>query len=257
MSSIMQGEAATPRTDRDNILDFLAPYYQAGCVVSPDGRRLEIENGIDPKEVLFLYDLIASDKSVSLTLEVGCGLGFSAYAICSALRTRDGRHTIVDPFQERLFGRAGTALVEKAGLDNFILVERGSEFYLPELAEGEPGQLDLVFIDGLHTFDHTMIDLFYASRLIRVGGYIVIDDCSWPMVSRAVSYVAQYPAYEFFAGVPEQHWKGVARRLISSAFDVAPAAVGKKYPNRWRFPRMVALKKVAEDNRPSDWRARF
>ena len=233
-----------------NDFSHLRPLYAAGYVSAPDGRKLEVVNAIDMGEVSFLHSLVSSDETVMNTLEVGCGLGFSAYAICAATRGRGGTHTIVDPFQQALFGKAGIALLEDVGLDNFQLIERGSEFHLPDLAE-KAAQFDLVFIDGLHTFDHTMIDLFYANRLLRVGGYLVIDDCNWPVVSRAVHYFSSYPAYEMHSTVDESGWKGAVRRLISLGFEAAPFASG--FADRWRLPRMVALRKVAIDNRPSGW----
>ncbi len=53
-----------------------------------------------------------------------------------------------------------------------------------------------MFIHGWHTFDHTLIDLFYANLMIKVAGIIVIDDCSKPAVGKAVNYFSKYPAYK-------------------------------------------------------------
>lgn len=47
------------------------------------------------------------------------------------------------------------------------------------------GQFDFGYIDGFHTFDHTMIDLFYVSGMIRVGAFIAADDVNMPAVNRA------------------------------------------------------------------------
>jgi predicted O-methyltransferase YrrM len=65
------------------------------------------------------------------------------------------------------------------------------------LLRKQPESFDLIFIDGWHTFDQTMLDMFYANRLVRMGGYILVDDCNWESVAAAVSYYMNYPAYEW------------------------------------------------------------
>ena len=48
---------------------------------------------------------------------------------------------------------------------------------------------DFVFIDGWHTFDYTLIDFFYADKLIREGGIIIIDDALHRGVAKFVKYM--------------------------------------------------------------------
>ena len=55
---------------------------------------------------------------------------------------------------------------------------------------------DLVFIDGWHTFDYTLVDAFYANELLRVGGYLVIDDAQHSGVAKCVRYIE--PNYKSF-----------------------------------------------------------
>ena len=50
-------------------------------------------------------------------------------------------------------------------------------------------QFDLIFIDGFHTFDYTLVDLFYAILLCRIGGIIVIDDIKHAGVAQLIKYV--------------------------------------------------------------------
>ena len=144
----------------------------------------------------FLFDLISRDPAVRKTLEVGCAYGLSSLHICMALQGRPGAaHTIVDPFQNTQWDGVGTMHLERAGVDFFELVEARSEFALPRILEENEGQFDFVFIDGWHTFDHTLLDSFYANRLLRVGGYLVIDDAGMPPVYRAISFLKNYPCY--------------------------------------------------------------
>jgi hypothetical protein len=80
--------------------------------------------------------------------------------ICEALSGQgSGRHTILDPGQYSDFHGVGIANLKRAGFDFFELIEKPAL-----LAEGRKFQFAL--IDGWHTFDHTLLDLFYVNRLL-------------------------------------------------------------------------------------------
>lgn len=135
---------------------------------------------------------------------------------------------------------------------------------LPTLVENEAGTFDMVFIDGWHTFDHTLVDLFYANRLIKVGGYIVIDDCLWASVAKAVSYVERYPAYELHeqSASTQSYKRSIAdfiRTVLPSqvAGYILPRYLYDKFYVRTLYSSMVALKKVKEDERNWDWYQSF
>jgi len=42
---------------------------------------------------------------------------------------------------------------------------------------------------GMHLFDFTLLDLFYCAKLIRKGGYLVVDDVKMPAVAKVRAYV--------------------------------------------------------------------
>lgn len=73
----------------------------------------------------------------------------------------------------------GSLTPEWAGIGFFNLIPEPSELALPDLLRKQPESFNLIFIDGWHTFDQMMLDMFYANRLVRIGGYIIIDDCNW------------------------------------------------------------------------------
>ena len=37
-------------------------------------------------------------------------------------------------------------------------------------------QFDIIFIDGWHKIDYTLMDIFYSYQLIKLYGYIIIDN---------------------------------------------------------------------------------
>ena len=172
--------------------------YETRVVRDASGNEYELAAGVDAAEGDYLYRLISSDNSITKTLEVGCAFGLSSLHICEALRNRSGAsHLIIDPMQMDDWHGVGIAHLERAGIGFFDLISEPSELALPDLLHRQPESFDLIFIDGWHTFDQTMLDMFYANRLVRIGGYIVVDDCNWESVAAAVSYYMNYPAYEW------------------------------------------------------------
>lgn len=229
--------------------EIIQRIYAAGSVTAHDGHVRNLDSSIDQREGAFLAGIIQADPSVTKTLEVGCALGLSSLHICAALRSRPGAsHTIIDPFQTEHWHSLGVKHLEDAGVDFFKLLEVKSEFALPRLLEQAEGQFDFVFVDGWHTFDHTLLDCFYATRLLRVGGYLAIDDVTLPSVEQVVSFFQAYPCYKERGWIGhdavEPSWKGkLAARL------------GLRNSARPRTVRMIALQKIAEDSRNWDWHA--
>lgn len=238
---------------------FSALYAQTSAV-GRSGKTFEMINGIGRNEVDLIDYTIRNDESVLRTLEVGCAIGFSSLAISGALKGRpQAHHTIIDPFQTTGWDGAGVSLLERNGLDNFDLVEQKSEFALPSLlSEGKI--FDFILVDGWHTFDHTLIDMFYSLRLLRVGGYLVVDDASWPGVGKAIAYYANIPALSLHSTARPAPSKlnaifkhDIIRKLL---INLWPPKLTQAI-NLRRFGSMVVLKKTAEDTRNFDWYALF
>lgn len=249
---------------QQSIQSVIDEIYRNRSVVDQLGQHHELHSEISPLEGAYLTGLVASDSSIKETLEIGFGFGLSALHICSGLLGREGgKHMALDPLQESLFHGAGLLNLEKAGISDFEMVERHSEFALPDLAEERPGSFDLVFIDGMHTLDHVMMDLFYSSRLVRVGGYLVLDDCNLPSVAKAVSYVSKYPAYRLHSQSPtdgslKRKLAKVSRTLVPQAISgyVLPRNLHDLIYIRTLYSSMVTLQKVKEDtydDRDWDW----
>ena len=142
--------------------------YAANLVRDDAGNEYDLKSAVDRAEGELVHQLIASDESIRTTLEIGCAYGLSSLHIGSALSGRDGaRHIIIDPFQYPQWHGIGMANLQRAGFDFCELVEEPSELALPAIARTESGTFDLVLIDGWHTFDHTLLDLFYANHCSR------------------------------------------------------------------------------------------
>ncbi len=241
---------------------ILNKIFETETVVGRSGKVHPLRYGIDRKEGEFLYKIIQENPDIRKTLEVGCACGISSLFICLATQHRaDASHTIIDPTQTAKWDAIGLTNLEAAGVDHHHLIERKSEFALPLLLQEQEGQFDFIFIDGWHTFDHTLLDCFYATRLLRVGGILAIDDVSFPSVKRVIEYIKHYPCYTVYGAVGrlrQRNWKRNVRRLLLSPISQRTWA-RVLHPSRYRkifhdrVERLVALKKIKEDKRSWDW----
>jgi predicted O-methyltransferase YrrM len=227
------------------------------AVTASDGRTVPIlKHGINAAEGRFLEEFIAARPDIVRTFEVGCAYGLSSLHITSALAGRPGaHHIIVDPDETSAWGGIGVTNLDRAGIDFYELREQPSEIALPQMLQ-EDGEFDLAFIDGWHTFDQTLLDLYYASRLVKTGGHIIIDDADWISVSKAISYFAKYPCWKIVGGAAKP-----SRRVVNVLCKIARPLAELLFP-RWlydytyavgKYPSMVALQKVTEDDRNWKW----
>ncbi len=231
--------------------------YSASMRQSIERDGFDIGTCIDQEEYKSLVKLIQQDQSITRTLEVGCALGFSSVAIASAIAGREGaHHTVLDPFQDLRWKGCGRRLVEQFGLASIVDIKlEKSEYALPELSQA--GKVfDFILIDGWHTFDHTIIDLFYSLRLLRVGGIVGIDDTNWKSVAKVLTYALNYPSLQVV--------RKVNQRPIGRLVEAFPGRIRAMLPNPIKEPldkviygTMVFLRKTAPDTRNFDWYTRF
>jgi predicted O-methyltransferase YrrM len=242
---------------------LLTSIYHKRTVEAPDGEILPLHSEISKEEGWLLQSLVLADPTITRTVEVGCAYGLSSLNICAALETRPGAvHTIIDPFQKTSWKSAGLSNLKKAGLTNFHWIEELSEIALPQLLSKYEAEIDLVFIDGMHTFDHALLDCFYSLRLLKVGGYLVLDDAHFHAIAKLVSYLERYPNLIKYANVPYSETR-MHVRMLRRAFSIPPLALAFPILTQ-RLQRMlrdqhsmVAFKKTKEDARPFDWFAEF
>jgi len=136
-----------------------------------------------------LRDLLLAERPDTV-IEIGLAYGSSALAIAEALVTAgpdEARHVILDPYQKHFHG-CGWAAITEAGLAGLCrLVPERSQIALPRLL-GEGFAADAAFVDGSHVFHNVFVDLFYLRELVRPGGLVILDDCSYLSVATAVRY---------------------------------------------------------------------
>jgi predicted O-methyltransferase YrrM len=233
--------------------------FNTNIVKDSTGREYPLKSNIDLEEGYFLFDLIKNNNSISRVIEIGCAYGISSLFLGAALKYRNKPDfIIIDPNQTDGYHNIGTLNLEKDEINFFKLLEESSEFALPRLLVEETNSYDLVFIDGYHTFDQVLLDFYYSNRLIKKGGFIVFDDCSYFSISKALTYILKYPSYEFHSQVEEtSNRKKFIRFFLKRIPDFIytyflPLKITNLY-NRVRYTSMVAIQKVSEDHRNWKW----
>jgi predicted O-methyltransferase YrrM len=155
-----------------------------------------IRDGMSPIELRKLAELTATFRPARV-LEIGMANGTSSVVIADELRKYGGHLTSIDPHQKLPtpmgYASAGVQAVQ-ALLPNHRLIEEYDFLALPRLAEADE-TFDCILVDGFHSFDLTLLDLFYADKLLTVGGLLVCHDSSSPAVYKALRWMETNKPY--------------------------------------------------------------
>jgi hypothetical protein len=137
---------------------------------------------------MWLYDLCRTLKP-ERTLEVGMAYGFSTLYILAALHdVGTGIHTAIDPWQNELWRDVGLISGTALGKGQFRFLQETSIAALARLGTSAE-KFDLIFIDGDHRFDGTLVDFTLAAELCPIGGSILFDDPWMPAVRTVISWI--------------------------------------------------------------------
>jgi predicted O-methyltransferase YrrM len=185
-----------------------------GTVMAPDGGQREIfPVAIGPREGVALRDCVI-EVGARRTFETGLGYAISTLFICEGLMTNsaDPTHVAMDPYQMKASAGHGTAYegvglrtLEEAGVRGIVeFHEQESQIVLPRLLE-QQRTFDLAFIDGNHRFEAVFLDLVYASRLVKEGGVVFLDDTQLPSIRRAIEFCVDNLAWQIDSTGSEDH----------------------------------------------------
>lgn len=220
-------------------------------------------------------------------LELGTAHGVSAAYLAAALEANGGGHLVTadhggscfDPPPERVLARAGLAhrvtIVREHSSYNWFLKEQVEE---RSDAHGNCDPLyDFCYLDGAHNFDIDGLAVVLVEKLLRPGGWLLLDDLDWtyehnpwvapelapdgnarpfgPLSERQLGapqlrpvfelVVMQHPSFARFK--VEDEWYGWAQKqpgaprslTITSSRSLAAAAAGelRRWVRRRRYRR--------------------
>lgn len=133
-------------------------------VHGPEGDNDLITHGLLQGALEFIETQTGAELR---SLETGSGLSTIIFAIGG------GAHHCVVPNQpevDRIVAYCGERGIST---ENISFHVEPSERVLPNL---DTGPLDLVLIDGSHSFPQVFIDWFYIQSALKIGGTVIIDD---------------------------------------------------------------------------------
>ena len=234
--------------------------------VLPDGSEVDANSFIPRDECELVYEAVAAAKATR-AIEVGMAFGVSSLCIADALQRNgpNARLVSIDSHQTAGWNRAGIHLIGRAGYDPIVtLIEEPSQLALPRLAAaGE--RFDFGFIDGWHTFDHTLIDFFFVDRMLEEGGFVLFDDVGYPAINAVVRFILANRDYELVKAlqfeappVSLRLRRAIKRRLRPLArTDRDPKREHEELFRKIENVHAVALRKRGSDARRFDHYERF
>lgn len=126
---------------------------------------------VHPDTPRFLFDSLEPGMA---TLETGFRQTTVVFAMAQT------RHACITPSREEV--ARIRAYCRKIGLAEHIhYITESSDVALP-CRFVSPQKLDIVFIDGAHRFPIPIIDWYYTSQRLKVGGLVAVDDYTMPSV---------------------------------------------------------------------------
>lgn len=168
---------------------------QTRKVLDADGKEHRFHSGIKENEVKLILDAMVRTEATR-TLEVGMAFGTSSLAFAEGHQRADknGFHVAIDPFQKTQWHGVGIANLRRVKFwSHTKLIEQTSDQALPHLLKTGV-RFDVILVDGFHLGDTTLLDIYYATRLLKVGGVLLVDDLWMKSVRWAVRYVQRcYP----------------------------------------------------------------
>ena len=165
----------------------------------PDNYKKYITGAVNTEEGVYLYTQVLKYKAKKI-VEIGLANGVSTAYLLIGAKEINGHVISVDPFQDTQWKSGGLELVKNMKMKTYhSWIKEKSHTALPRLLnkKGAEGSYDMVFIDGWHTFDYTLVDAYFADKLIRIGGIIIVDDFFHKGVNASIKYVmTNWPHYK-------------------------------------------------------------
>jgi predicted O-methyltransferase YrrM len=231
----------------------------SGVVTDATGQTFPLHSNTSLEQCRFLQDLISATDA-RRCLEIGLAYGVSSLAICEAIAAKNDPSLIsIDPLQTSAWNNIGVLNLQRAGFGQMLQFHEAPSFeVLPELLR-QGRRIDFAYIDSVKVFDFLLVDAFYLTRLLEIGGTMVFDDCDWPGVRKLVRYLTLMPHLEVTASFNRAP-SSLVRRIVSKLAAATPARSRIFSPElaesnedlgiAWSC---VAFTKRAEDSRSWDW----
>lgn len=219
-----------------------------GWVICQTGDRREITGAVNKEEARTLAGIILNNNC-KRCYETGVAYGLSTLAITQAVARLGGHHTGMDPLQSTHGNAALCLLAEHHLAPYFTLMEGPSQLMAPRLLETNE-QFDFAFIDGMHTFQHKLVDYFFADQLLKAGGWLVFHDLVFPSVKKVLRFIETQHNYRLWLT------PGLEPSATRKLYYLAGAFLKRRSLwSYWRngFANLLVLQKLQAKEHPWDY----
>jgi predicted O-methyltransferase YrrM len=240
----------------------LAEIEKTGMMVLPSGESIKAHSHVGSGSGRVIRHAIEVAKP-KVACEVGLAYGVSSLYILDAMQENGGGRLIgMDPAQhDGTWSGGGLHNIQRAGYaDRYEFHEDTSQRVLPHLAEAGT-RIQFGFIDGWHTFDHTLVDFFYIDQMLDVGGVVVLDDVGYPGLRRLAHFIVSNRDYEIldFDPAPARpSWKSSLKRVLQTILNplvrdnFTPDERTVALEREVNKAQLIALRKKGHDQRSFD-----
>jgi precorrin-6B methylase 2 len=133
-----------------------------------------------------LEAISASARHDDRTIEVGVGASTVVFAASGT------SHTAISP--DPAEHKRVRDYCQRIGIDDsrISFVTGLSDDVLPALLDRDR-TLDMAFIDGAHSFPYPVLDWYYATRALKIGGKLLMDDIPIPAAAQLFRHMRLEP----------------------------------------------------------------
>ncbi|MCX6935856.1 MAG: class I SAM-dependent methyltransferase [Verrucomicrobia bacterium] len=228
------------------------------------GNTYPLHSSTSLAQCHFLQNIITS-IGAKIGVEIGLAYGVSTLFICESLLRQGGdaaRHYVMDPMQDD-WRNIGLLNIKRGGYEKVCRYYRDYSFnVLPELLKTKV-QADFAYIDSTKIFDILLVDVFLIHKILRVGGVLALDDCSFPGIRKLARLINRHPGwklYQTFGPRPTS----LKKRLLSKLCNRLPRKAQIFASNLLDLDSVlgleadcIAFQKISEDTRHWSWHAEF
>lgn len=241
---------------------LLEDVFATQTFLTQDKRSIQIHSETGKAQCEFIQRLILENK-FSNSIEIGFAYGMSALAITEEITKNNGRHVIIDKFENTGWNGVGLDLITQAGyFSNIEFYEEYCYVVLPKLLE-QGRKFDFAYIDSTKQLDWLMVDFFFLDKLLEKNGIIVFDDVSFPGIRKLLRYISQFPDYKVYDTFPKNQKLNFGGKVLSM-LKLMPKSSKyiKENITMTDFElginsHCVALQKLNNDSRNWDWHKEF
>ena len=154
-----------------------------------EGKLENFSSEDKPQTGYYLYSLI-KDNSLHKILQIGTRNGIETMYFDAALQTiSDKKNNVLHIIQdeEKWKERFGITF-DKLKTKNKKWFKEETYLVLPELIEKEM-TYDMIIVKGNFLFDYTLMDFFYADKLLEVGGIMTIHTARFESRQKLIKYI--------------------------------------------------------------------